>query len=94
MIGTSLTVQWLKLYAPNAGGPGSIPGQETRSDMLERRLKIPCTITKTWCSQINKNTGVACHFLLQGIFPTHGLNLHLLSRSRILYPLSLGKPNT
>ena len=26
-----------------------------------------------------KNTGVCCHFLFQGIFPTQGLNLHLLS---------------
>ena len=25
-----------------------------------------------------KNTGVGCHFLLQGIFPTQGLNPHLL----------------
>ena len=25
-----------------------------------------------------KNTGAACHFLLQGIFPTPGSNLHLL----------------
>ena len=25
-----------------------------------------------------KNTGVDCHALLQGIFPTQGLNLHLL----------------
>ena len=25
-----------------------------------------------------KNTGVACHALLQGIFPTEGLNLRLL----------------
>ena len=25
-----------------------------------------------------KNTGVGCHFLLQGIFPIQGLNLHLL----------------
>ena len=24
-------VQWLQLCAPNAGGPGSIPGQGTRS---------------------------------------------------------------
>ena len=27
----------------------------------------------------DKNTGVGCHFLLQGIFPTQGLKLHLLS---------------
>ena len=26
----------------------------------------------------SKNTGVGCHFLLQGIFPTQGLNLWLL----------------
>ena len=25
-----------------------------------------------------KNTGVGCHFLVQGIFPTQGLNLDLL----------------
>ncbi|TEA25208.1 hypothetical protein DBR06_SOUSAS1010096, partial [Sousa chinensis] len=29
----SLVVQWLRLHAPNAGGPGSIPGQGTRSHM-------------------------------------------------------------
>ena len=28
--GTSLVVQWLRLLAPNAGGPGSIPDQGTR----------------------------------------------------------------
>ena len=26
-----------------------------------------------------KSTGVGCHFLLQGIFPTQECNLHLLS---------------
>ena len=26
---TSLVVQWLRLWAPNAGGLGSIPGQGT-----------------------------------------------------------------
>ena len=42
--------------------PGSIPGQGTRSHMLQlkilhmpkRRLKILCAATKTQCSQINK----------------------------------------
>ena len=32
-LGTSLVGQWLRLYAPNAGGPGSIPNQRTRSHM-------------------------------------------------------------
>ena len=35
----------------------------------------------------DKNTGVGCHFLLQGIFPTQGWNLGLLYCSR-LYGLS------
>ena len=35
--GTSLLAQWLRLWAPNAGGPGSIPGQGTRSHMLQLR---------------------------------------------------------
>ena len=40
-----------------------------------------------------KNTGVGCHFLLQGIFPTEGLNLHLLRWQVDSLPLShLGRP--
>ena len=54
----SLVVQWLRLHAANAGGLGSIPGQGTRSHMLQLRvhmpqLKIPHTTTKTWHSQIS-----------------------------------------
>ena len=37
--GTSLVVQWLRLCAPNAGGPGLIPGQGTRSHMLQLRVQ-------------------------------------------------------
>jgi len=35
-----------------------------------------------------KNTGVSCHALLQGIFPTHGLNPGLPYCRQILYLLS------
>ena len=35
-----------------------------------------------------KNTGVGFHFLLQGIFPTQGLNPGLLHYRQILYRLS------
>ena len=35
-----------------------------------------------------KNTGVSCHFLLQGIFPTQGSNPGLLHCRQILYRLS------
>ena len=33
--GTSLEVQWLRLHTLNAGDPGSIPVQGTRSQMLQ-----------------------------------------------------------
>ena len=35
--GASLVVQWLRLHIPNAGGTGSIPGQETKIPLAERR---------------------------------------------------------
>ena len=43
--GSSLVVHWLGCWAPNAGGLGSTPGQETRSHMPQ--LKIPHAIKKT-----------------------------------------------
>ena len=46
-----MVVQWLELLILNAGGSGSIPGQGTRSHMLQPRvcmlqLKIPQTAMK------------------------------------------------
>ena len=48
----------MRFRAPNIGGPGSISGQGTRSQMLQLRvhtpqLKIPHVTTKAWHSQIN-----------------------------------------
>ena len=62
--GTSL-VQWLRLRAPRAGGPGSTPGQGTRSHMPQLRvhtqqLKIPHTAMKTQCRQIKERKGRLC----------------------------------
>ena len=53
-------VQWLRLCAPAAGNPGLIPGQGTRSHMLQLRvhmllLRVLCATIKTQCSQINEN---------------------------------------
>ena len=42
----------------------------------------------------SKNIGVGSHFLLQGIFPTEGLNLGLLHYRRILYHLSQSNTNS
>ena len=46
-----LVIQWLRLCGPNARYPVSIPGQGTRSHMLQG--KVPTT--KTLHSQINKS---------------------------------------
>ena len=50
-VGTSLVIQWLRLWAPNTGGLGWIPGQGTRSCMLQ--LNIQSATAKIQCSQIN-----------------------------------------
>ena len=47
----------------------------------------PSRILCPWDSP-GKNTGVHCHSLLQGIFPTQGLNLGLPHWRQILYHLS------
>ena len=65
--GTSLVAQWLiRLCAPSAEGPGSIPGQGTKSHVQQLRarmqqlktpyvaMKIPCAATKAQCNPINK----------------------------------------
>ena len=44
--GTSLVAQWIRLCAPNAGGPGSIPGQGTRSHMPQ--LRVGMSQLRSW----------------------------------------------
>ena len=47
----------------------------------------PARLLCPWDSP-GKNTGVGCHFLLQGIFLTQGSNLSFLHCRQILYHLS------
>ena len=56
------------------------------SNSLPSHGLYPTMILCPWDS-LGKNIGVGCHFLLQGIFPTLGLNLGLLHCRRILYHL-------
>ena len=54
--------------------------------MVEVLVAMSCpTLVTPWAARLlcpwgspDMNTGVGCHFLLQGIFPTQGLNLGLL----------------
>ena len=57
------------------------------SDFLRPSGLQPARLLCPWGSP-GKNTGVGCHCLLQGIFPTQGLNLGLLHCRQTLYPLS------
>ena len=57
---------------------------------VKAELYIPWFISRLlspWDSP-NNNIGVGCHFLLQGIFPTQGLNPDLLHCRQTLYHLS------
>ena len=57
-------------------------------DCRATRLVCPCDFP-------GKNTGMGCNFLLQGIFPTQGLNPCLLHWQEDSLPLShLGSPNS
>ena len=57
------------------------------SDCLQPDGQEPTRLLCPWNSP-GKNTGVGCHFLLTGIFPTQGVNLGLLHCSQIHYHLS------
>ena len=51
--GTSLVVQWLRLCAPSAGTLGSIPGQGTRSHMLQLKEIVHLAIRPGAAKYIN-----------------------------------------
>ena len=51
-----MVVHWLRLSAPNAGGPSSVPEEGTRSH--KPPLKIPLATPKTWHSIINNKINI------------------------------------
>ena len=57
------------------------------SDPLRPRGLEPARLPCPWDSS-GKNTGVSCHAVLLGIFPTQGSNPGLLHCRQILYQLS------
>ena len=65
-VGASLVVQWLRFWAPTAGGTGSIFGQGIRSHMPQLRAymlqhatpKMLHATNENQHSQINKNYNI------------------------------------
>ena len=87
----------VKNTSANAGELGSIPGSGRSPRESEVIQSCPtlydpldCSLARFLCpwNFPGKNTGVGCHFLLQGIFPTQGLNPGLLRCRQTLYHLS------
>ena len=80
----------------------SLPLSHLGSLEVHERKRVSCSVMSNslWlhglqptrlfqpCNFPGKNTSVGCHFLLQGIFLTQGLNLGLLHCSHIFYSLS------
>ena len=63
------------------------------SDSLQPHRLVPTRLLCPWDSPGN-NTGVGCHALFQGVFPTQEPNFHLLLCRQILYCLShQGRPH-
>ena len=81
---TALFLLWLPF---TVGGPNHCPVcvcvcvcvcvHSVLSDSVRPHGLEPTRLLCPWDS-LGKNTQVGCHPLLQGIFPTQGLNLHLL----------------
>ena len=67
--------------------PGVYVRRSVMSDSLPPQGLQPTRLICPWNSS-GKNTGVGCHFLLQGIFLTQGLNLGLQYCRQIPYRLS------
>ena len=67
---------------------------KSRSALATAWTVWPARLLCPWDSP-GKNTGVGCHLLLEGIFPTQGLHLGILRCRQILYQLSYeGSPTS
>ena len=65
----------------------SLESESVSHSVMSDSLRLPGSYLCPWNSP-GKNTGACCHSLLQGTFPSQGLNLGLLHCRQILYYLS------
>ena len=89
----NLIFTWFNLYLSNLSNfsPEAIikcGSHSVKSDSLRPRGLQPARLLCQW-DFLGKNTGMGFHFLLQGIFPIQGSNLHLLHwQADFFLPLS------
>ena len=79
----------IKVKSWSSSSRGSV-SHSVVSDSLWPRGLWPARLLRPWDSP-GKSTGVDCHSLLQGIFPTQGSNPGHLNCRQILYRLSYRK---
>ena len=96
----SASISRLLLTHASAGDPQRV--RQNLATEQEQSENVSCSVTSDsatpWTMQParllcawdspGKNTGVGCHSLLQGIFPTRGSNLGFLHYRQILYCLN------
>ena len=88
----SKSLLWIRKSVPREF-PGTLKESERNCSLLShvQLFVTPWIIASQALSPWDfpgKNTGMGCHFLLNGIFLTQGLNLGLLHCRRILYHLN------
>ena len=66
--GTSMVVQWLRLCPPNAGGPGSICGQGTRSHTLQLKTSHATTKVEDCVPQLRPGAAKYFNYLCIYLF--------------------------
>ena len=77
--------------SPMSGGGGGLVAKPCPT--LAIAWTVPTRLLCPWDSP-GRNTGVGCHFLLQGIFPTQESNPGLLHCRQMIYQVSYeGSPN-
>ena len=87
---------WVQYFLiPNLEGQGPVLLWPCVCSVAQSRLilcnPMDCSPPGSSClwNLLGKNTGVGCHFLLQGVFSTQGLNLCLLNWQADSLPLAL-----
>ena len=76
------------MYFGGGGGGGGLVTKSRPTLGLLRPIDCSQPGSSVYGDSRGKTTGVVCHSLLQGIFPTQGSNLGLLHCRQILYHLT------
>ena len=80
---------WSASWSGCRNGESKMRGVSKVSPSQVAKVKVkPLSRAQLWWDFPGESTGVGCHFLLQGIFPTQGSNLGLPHCRQTLYHLS------